>query len=385
MSSNLLLPESHEDWNQWPFQLVQWFRQVKRDLPWRHQRTPYRVLVSEMMLQQTGVETVIPYFDRFTERWPDFTALAQAEEEDVLKVWAGLGYYSRARNLWRAAQIVSQQWKQSLPHNPKELQKLPGVGAYTAAALLSFAFNLPYPAIDGNGVRVLSRLSMSDWQQGNPQHRKDCEQWVIHWIPQECPGDFNEALMDLGSTCCTPRSPLCGSCPLQSFCKAFKNKLVDCYPLPAEKKDKPLVKRNLLFLYTPNHIFLHRREERLLQGFYEGVDLEDKSLPAAGITLKPVRHVFTHKTWQISPVLLPWEEATKRELIRWAHFSSKLITQPPTPFSEKNKLCPDNTPRQSQSNWEWMTFAEASALLCTFLRTPLAPLFEKDSTYFRIL
>ena len=188
--------------------------------------------------------------------------------------------------------------------------------------------------------------------------------------------------MDLGSTCCTPRSPLCGSCPLQSFCKAFKNKVTDRFPLPAEKKDKPLMKRNLLFLYTPSHIFLHRRGEKLLQGFYEGLELEDQFLPDGEIRLKPVRHVFTHKIWQISPILLPWEAASARELVQWASFSSNLITQPPDLSGDKGQLNPVEAPSQSQSTWEWMTFEEASGLLCTFLRKPLTPLFDKDPTLF---
>ncbi len=200
--------------------LLEWYRQHARELPWRGENDAYAVWVSEVMLQQTRVDTVIPYYRRWMARFPDVHSLASAPMQDVLKLWEGLGYYSRARNLHRAAQIVVEQHNGQLPRRTAELQKLPGIGRYTAAAIASIAFGEDAPALDGNIRRVLARL----FDLRLPARSAEGERRLWELAAQHAPpgrvGDYNQALMDLGATICTPRRPACDRCPLTAFCKA---------------------------------------------------------------------------------------------------------------------------------------------------------------------
>lgn len=195
--------------------LLAWFDSRARELPWRSTSDPYRIWISEVMLQQTRVETVIPYYLRWLERFPDIAALAGASQEEVLGVWAGLGYYSRARNLHRAARVVRERHRGEVPRNPDELRALPGVGEYTVGAVASIAFGVPLPAVDGNVRRVMSRLT--DTPEPSPAGLR---RWAEALVDPERPGDFNQALMELGATVCTPRSPDCGRCPVVDSCAA---------------------------------------------------------------------------------------------------------------------------------------------------------------------
>lgn len=200
-------------------QLVAWFRAHKRDLPWRG-ATPYAVWVSEIMLQQTQVATVIPFFLRFLERFPTVEALAKAPIEEVLKHWAGLGYYARARNLHRAAQIVAEQWGGELPRTSEEIEALPGIGRYTSGAILSIAYDVPRPLVDANVIRVLSRLF---GLRGDPKSAANqAALWSLaeQLVPQASPGDFNQGLMELGALICSPADPKCERCPLLADCVA---------------------------------------------------------------------------------------------------------------------------------------------------------------------
>ncbi len=210
---------------QWTAQLRQcllsWFQQNQRTLPWRGVGNPYYVWVSEIMLQQTQVATVIPYFERFIQRFPTVYALAEAELDEVLKYWEGLGYYSRARNLWRCAQQIVANGGE-LPRSADRLRELPGIGAYTAGAIASIAFNQPEPLVDGNVTRVLARLL---WLKGNLKSgtgHKLLWQVAKQLVDSDRPGDFNQALMELGSTVCTPAQPDCANCPVQSLCSAYQ-------------------------------------------------------------------------------------------------------------------------------------------------------------------
>ncbi|GIQ69199.1 A/G-specific adenine glycosylase [Xylanibacillus composti] len=198
--------------------LVEWFRAHQRDLPWRRTKDPYKIWVSEIMLQQTRVETVIPYYERFMERFPTLEALAEAPEEDVLKLWEGLGYYSRARNLQAAVREVQSDYGGVVPDEPKDIAALKGVGPYTAGAILSIAYGKPEPAVDGNVMRVLSRFFLLRDDIAKPATRKHMERLLRTVIPQEAAGDFNQALMELGATICTPRSPHCLVCPVMEHC-----------------------------------------------------------------------------------------------------------------------------------------------------------------------
>lgn len=198
-------------------QLLAWYDAHKRNLPWRRDTDPYRVWVSEIMLQQTRVEAVVPYYERWLQRFPDVQALADAPQDDVLKAWEGLGYYSRARNLQRGAQVVRERYSGQLPNSVSALRELPGIGAYTAGAVASIAFNRVEPAVDGNVRRVFCRLLD---RAAIPN--AELTAIVGAAIDQERPGDFNQALMDLGATICTPRSPSCEECPLNLDCAAFR-------------------------------------------------------------------------------------------------------------------------------------------------------------------
>ena len=216
--------------------LLDHFDRRRRPLPWRRGRTPYRVMVSEFMLQQTRAETVIPYYDRWLRRFPGWDALADAPADDVLLAWKGLGYYRRARSLHRTAMIVRERYGGRLPEDPAELRTLPGVGEYTAGAVASIAFGLPVPAVDGNVRRVLSRLM----DVGDPTTTLLRDE-ATRLLDPERPGDFNEAMMELGATVCTPRSPRCGDCPVRPHCIADKAGTVSDRPLARRRRPLPRV------------------------------------------------------------------------------------------------------------------------------------------------
>ena len=201
--------------------LLNWYRGNRADLPWRRQPTPYRVWLSEVMLQQTQVETVIPYFTRFIGAYPTIEALAAAPLDDVLKLWEGLGYYSRARNLQRAAQIIVREHGSELPSDVGDLLKLPGIGRYTAGAIASIAFGRAAPVLDGNVLRVFTRLLDSDEDISQSATREKFWRIAEDWLPAGDAGDFNQALMELGQRVCRPKNPLCGQCPIHAHCRAW--------------------------------------------------------------------------------------------------------------------------------------------------------------------
>lgn len=214
--------------------LLDFFDERARDLPWRRTSDPYAVWVSEVMLQQTRVETVMPYYEAWMERYPDVEALAGADLDDVLKSWEGMGYYRRARMLHRAATVVRDRHDGRVPGTAEELRELPGVGAYTAGAIASIAFDRPEPAVDGNVRRVLSRLN--DWPDPTPS---ELESAARELIDPERPGDFNQALMELGATICTPRSPECGGCPVAFRCLAYERGTQEVRPAPKARPPVP--------------------------------------------------------------------------------------------------------------------------------------------------
>ena len=216
--------------------LLDHFDRRRRPLPWRRGRTPYRVMVSEFMLQQTRAETVIPYYDRWLLRFPGWNALADAPADDVMLAWKGLGYYRRAQNLHRTAMIVRERYDGRLPEDPAELRTLPGVGEYTAGAVASIAFGHPVPAVDGNVKRVLSRLM--DVGDPTPALLRD---EATRLLDPERPGDFNEAMMELGATVCTPRAPRCADCPVRPHCMADKAGTVSDRPLVRRRRPLPRV------------------------------------------------------------------------------------------------------------------------------------------------
>lgn len=250
--------------------LLEWFKKNKRDLPWRKTRDPYAIWVSEIMLQQTRVDTVIPYYQKFLKSFPTLRHLAKANLSKVLKVWEGLGYYSRARNLHRASQIVLNHFHGKIPDTLKDLLSLPGVGRSTAGAILSFGFAKEAPILDGNARRVLSRLFAIS---GSPGERKT-EQllWKISesLIPKGFSNPFNQALMDLGSMLCTVKEPECGRCPLHHFCKGRASGKPERYPSRVIKKKIPHIEAISAVIEKDGNVLLNHRPPRgLLGGLWE--------------------------------------------------------------------------------------------------------------------
>jgi len=218
---------------------LEWYGRSARDLPWRGSPDPYAILVSEIMLQQTRVETAIPYYERWVQRFPTIQALAQAHQQEVLSAWEGLGYYSRARNLQRAARVVVAELDGQLPADPAALRRLPGVGRYTAGAIASIAFGLDEPALDGNIRRVLARLDNLEIPARSREGERRLWELAAAWLPPGRAGDYNPALMDLGAMVCTPRRPACADCPLQPFCLAHQLGLQELRPVQASRPAIP--------------------------------------------------------------------------------------------------------------------------------------------------
>ena len=214
--------------------LLSWYRREKRDLPWRKTSNPYYIWVSEVMLQQTRVDTVIPYYERFITKYPTMDDLANAEENELLKMWEGLGYYSRARNLQSGVREVVESYGGKIPNNRKEISKLKGVGPYTAGAVLSIAYGIPEHAVDGNVMRVISRLLLVEDDIALPKSKKIFENIIMDLIDPNDPSSFNQGLMELGATICTPR-PKCLLCPVRDYCSAFHEGRQEELPLNQEK------------------------------------------------------------------------------------------------------------------------------------------------------
>ena len=313
-------------------QLLEWFAQNARDLPWRQHRDPYRVLLSELMLQQTQVTTVIPYFERFLQKWPTLADLAAAPEEAVLKAWEGLGYYSRARHLLQTARKVVATSTGQLPSTEADLRKLPGIGEYTAAAIRALAFGQPAAAVDGNIVRVLSRLSQTAWTAADPGQRREVRQIVEQILPARQAGAFNEALMDLGAMICLPAGPRCPACPVASYCLALAVDQVNQYPVKPRKKASPVDELTCLIWEKSGRFHVNRRGPGLLAGLYEFDWLAGqmtapemtRHLPCQATIIAELgqrRHIFTHRQWQMTAfwLRLPADQPTREldETGRW--------------------------------------------------------------------
>ena len=250
--------------------LLDWYDENKRDLPWRRSKNPYHIWVSEIMLQQTRVDTVIPYYERFLESFPTVESLANAPEERLLKAWEGLGYYSRVRNMQTAAQQIMNEFNGEFPSTYEGISSLKGIGPYTAGAISSIAFNLAQPAVDGNVMRVLARLFEVNHDIGNPSNRKIFQAMMEILIDPERPGDFNQALMDLGSDIEAPVNPRPEDSPVKDFSAAYQNGTMDRYPIKAAKKKPVPVYLNALVVQNAKGQFLLEKNEseKLLAGFW---------------------------------------------------------------------------------------------------------------------
>ncbi len=295
--------------------LIEWYRENKRDLPWRNTIDPYAIWVSEIMLQQTRVEAVKPYYKRFMSELPNIESLARADEELLYKLWQGLGYYSRVRNMQKAAQTCVLAYGGQLPESYDELKKLCGIGAYTAGAIASFAYGLPVPAVDGNVLRVLSRYLGIEKPINTPAVLNEICEFIKNTIPKEQAGEFNQGLIELGATLCGPdKAPRCGGCPLVHSCVAFRDRKTDILPVRPPKKEKRKEKYTLLILKLGDTVALEKRPPKgLLGGLWqpptlkgtidlEGVReyLQEQSAEIAEIRALPSsEHIFTHIVWEM--------------------------------------------------------------------------------------
>jgi len=309
-------------------ELLRWYQKERRDLPWRRSRDPYHIWVSEIMLQQTRVDTVIPYFNRFVDRFPSLEHLAEAPEEDVLKHWEGLGYYSRARNLQTAVREVVEQYGGRVPSNKQEVSSLKGVGPYTAGAILSIAYNQPEPAVDGNVMRVLSRYFCLEEDIARPSTRVGMEHLAQELIPDGEAADFNQALMELGALVCTPKSPSCSECPVAELCLGRLEGRERELPLKTKaKKARPVFRFAALIEGTgPNEgkvLVRQRPDTGLLAKMWELPHIEvadeaawdsltlgkralEEALAEEGVRIHATervagdaQHIFTHLVWNI--------------------------------------------------------------------------------------
>lgn len=302
--------------------LLQWYRENRRDLPWRGTRDIYAVWVSEVMLQQTQVSTVIPYFQRFMERFPTVRDLAEGTEQDVLKVWEGLGYYSRVRNLHKAAQQVMTQFGGEIPEDPAVFRKMPGVGPYIGAAVLSIARDIPMAAVDGNVLRVMTRFRAIGDDIRKTAVRNNVARQLETVIPPGSSGDFTQALMELGALVCLPRSPRCGRCPLRPGCTAFSKGTIDKYPVKTIAKTSPLYRVSVAIILKSHSFYIQKRpSEGHLGGLWEfpggkaeGVESAEHALVRECReelncdveiieTLPLVRHVYSHFKIELTPFI----------------------------------------------------------------------------------
>lgn len=295
--------------------LLEWYRQNARDLPWRKTRDPYAIWVSEIMLQQTRVETVIPYYERFLTVLPTVEALAAAEEGTLLKLWEGLGYYSRVRNMQKAAVTVVSDFDGRFPDSTKALQKLCGIGSYTAGAVASIAYGVAAPAVDGNVIRVLARLIADERNIFDPSVKKAFEKLIAPWVSKSAPGEYNQGLIELGALICQPSANAkCESCPLRTGCKAYQTGRVTSIPSPKPPKPRKIDRRTMLILFSDDRLVIEKRPERgLLAGLWQLPSLSghlterevlrrlrERGLDVVRIhPLPEAKHIFTHLEWHM--------------------------------------------------------------------------------------
>jgi len=313
----------------WQPHLLKWYGRNKRDLPWRRTKDPYAIWVSEIMLQQTTVEAVIPYYERFLKRFPSVEALAKGPEEDVLTLWSGLGYYSRARNLFKAADLLKRG---NFPSDVEGLIKLPGIGRYTAGAISSIAFGKKAPIVDGNVIRVLARLYAIEDDPKSSAGQKIFWKKADEILPDDSLGDFNQALMELGAMVCSPEKPACLLCPVEAFCKARVSNRVADFPRPKKKTEYRDVRMVAAVIKRDEEVLLVQRPGKgLLKGMWELPMGEGDHLPSGWPVeivrpLKPVKHSVLNRRLTIYPFLC---RLRKKE-----NFSEKVLWVKPSNINE---------------------------------------------------
>lgn len=339
-------------WDGFAKALLKWHDENGRDLPWRHERDPYKIWLSEIMLQQTRAETVVGYYQRFLEHFPSVYALAQADIDEVLKLWEGLGYYSRARNVHKAAGVVVKEYGGKLPTQVKALKKLPGIGDYTAGAIASIAFEQPVAAVDGNVVRVVCRLFGIRENSAQPKIKKLIWEKAQSLVPSRRVGDFTQAMMGLGALVCMPRRAECADCPVNDYCDAYQvgdALSLPVLPPPVEKKVEEI---GVALVFNRGRVLVGRREEKgLLGGLWQYPNFEDlpdehsvaQFVQQMGINVQKIaknlqaKHVFTHKIWQMQGFSI---ETDAREVPGWSFVTKRELDQLalPTAFKKYTQL-----------------------------------------------
>jgi len=315
--------------NQLTGPLLQWYEEHKRELPWRKDSSPYKVWVSEIMLQQTRVEAVKPFFERFTKRLPDVKALAECPEDELLKLWEGLGYYNRVRNMQKAAIQVMEQYGGELPADYEALLKLKGIGSYTAGAIASIAYQIPVPAVDGNVLRILTRVAEDDTDIMKASFRKQVEEKLAAYMQSEefdhtKSGTFNQALMELGATVCVPNgAPNCEVCPWCALCQAKKKNCIMDLPVKSKAKERRIEQRTVFVIRDGERVAIRKRPKKgLLAGLYELPNVEgyltqdevlgyvkEQALSPIRIQKLPeAKHIFSHVEWQMQGYAVLIEE-----------------------------------------------------------------------------
>ena len=333
----------------WVGRLLEWYDNNKRSLPWRQDRDPYHVWISEIMLQQTRIEAVLRYYRRFMDALPDVGSLSAVGDDELMKLWEGLGYYSRARNLKKAAQIITDQHGGVFPRAYEELRRLPGIGDYTAGAIASICYDERVPAVDGNVLRVIARLLGDRRNVLLPQTKKDVADALTSIIPARA-GAFNEALMELGEIVCLPNgAPLCEQCPIRNFCTACRDGLCEQLPVREKEQKRRTVALSVFILRTPDgRIALQKRPDAgLLSGMYELPNLEGHFTNAEltailsgwGVNMrslkydKSAKHIFTHIEWQMKCYIVTADALADRFI--WATDEELKTSYPlPTAFQK---------------------------------------------------
>lgn len=348
-----------------PERLLAWYDRCARKLPWRENRDPYRIWISEIMLQQTRVEAVKEYYTRFLAAFPDVFSLANAPEEQVLKLWEGLGYYSRARNLQKAARVVAEECEGRFPRSAAELSRLPGIGSYTAGAISSIAFDCREAAVDGNVLRVAARLLASGDNVSRQAVKNEVAEQIRAVIPERA-GDFNQSLMELGATVCLPNGePLCGECPLAEVCEGRKQGIAAELPVKIQKKERTAEQKTVFILLWNGYAAFRKRPEKgLLAGMWEFPNIPGaltreqaiRQLEEWGLALldlsqtAPAKHIFTHREWHMSGWLAHVEPRGSAADFLWAgrEQTERELTVP-SAFAAFTKILRrewDNAPRR---------------------------------------
>ena len=363
---NRIDKETMETTEQMTQKLIEWYAAKRRILPWREDPTPYHVWISEIMLQQTRVDTVKGYYARFLASCPDIRALAEAPEDVYMKLWEGLGYYSRVRNMHKAAEEIMTECGGEMPESYEQLLGITGIGPYTAAAIASIAFGEKVPAVDGNLLRVFARLSAYPENIKTEKARKAAAEYYLRWMPEGdghgfyTPGSFNQALMDLGATICLPnRAPLCADCPLQDFCTAHARGEETAYPVMPEKKARRIEDRTVFLIHDAGKIVIGKRPPKgLLASLYEFPNTEGHlteadalryvaSLGIQALRIRPLpaaKHIFSHIEWHMIGYAITVDELAPFDSDQLLLVSMKELAETysiPSAFAAYRNLLPE--------------------------------------------